>query len=221
MPFPERVRSLFARPSEVFLCLRQDPEVLRPLICYLLITVVITGLWGMRVSSASVLEGVLEKVKGLDAAQLSQIMEHEKAIFVGLALIAKVLLALGIWLGLSLQVFLVSQLGENRPQRPLAVALSGMAYAQMILVPKYFTIAVMVLVKGVGTASIRSLCPTSLGYYMTVSSPLIARVASRVEFFNVIWIFFAFLVLRVTFQASLRLAMLGTVLVGGTILLAA
>ena len=196
----DQVTGVFTEPVALFQRLRLAPVWKGALGLSMLLTLVMTLVWGLKVDVDAMLRPVLEQQAGLSPEQLDRIIEFQGKFLIPGGLIMVVLvMCLGTLLFAWLYWLIAKGTAEGeQPDFGRAVVVS--VVPNLVVLPKLFLVILMCLVKPINGLTPEKITPTSLGYFLSVASPKLQALLYRLDIFTIAALVLLFLAARHTLR---------------------
>lgn len=196
----DQVLGVFTDPVALFKRLHQTPVWKGALALTMLLSMVMTVVWGLKVDVDAMLRPVLEQNPKIAPEQLDKIIELQgKFLVPGGIIMVVLMLTLGT-LFFAWLYWLIGKVTAEGERPSFTQAISVNVIPGLVMLPKLLLIILMCLVKPINGLTPEKITPTSLGYFLTVENPKLMALGFRLDIFSLAAIVLLFLAARHTMR---------------------
>ncbi len=192
----DQIAGVFTSPVELFQRLNKAPSWAWALGLIVLLSVVITVIWGLKVDVDEMIRPVLERNPQIQSSQIDMIIEMQKKFILPFGILFSVfglpavLAIVGLFYWLLGKAFGEAG-GPSYPQ-----ALSAAVVPSLVKLPQMLLLIVICLLRPIGGLTPDKIAPTSLGYFLHPESLKLQAFFYTLDLFHLAEAALTFLALR-------------------------
>lgn len=200
----EQIEGVFTAPRALFDRLSQAPSWLPALLLAVILGLVITIAWGLKVDADAMLRPILERNPQISADQVDQIVQMQSkfilpfgvlGVLFGIPVISLIAGLINWGLGRGM-----TEPGANPPS--FLQGLSAAVVPSLVRLPETLIIIALCLFKPVGGLRPDQLAPTSLGYFIHSASPKLQALFYALNPFTIASMVMLYFAMRHTVKAK-------------------
>ncbi len=192
----DQIVGVFTSPSELFERLNLSPSWGWALGALTTAGVILTVIWGLKVDVDDMLRPILERNPQIQSAQIDTIIDMQKKFILPFGVLGALFGTVIVVLILALLYWLVGK-GMSEGEKPSYLqALSAATVPGLVRLPYMLLIALICLVRPIGGLTPEKIAPTSLGYFIQVSSLKLHALLYSLDLFYVAEVVLTYLALR-------------------------
>ncbi len=179
----EQITGVFTEPSALFDRLRKAPSWVPAVLAGLVLALVVTIVWGLKVDVDAMLRPMLERNPDVPAERIDMIIQMQSKFILPFGIIGSLVAPWLITLLVGFILWLVSRGFQEEDAPSYVQALTATAVSGLALVPHSILTVIMALVKPVGGLRPEMLPPTSVGFFLSPETPKMQALLYRLDVF--------------------------------------
>lgn len=192
----DQIVGVFTSPVELFQRLNKAPSWGWAMGLLLVLAVVITVVWGLKVDVDEMLRPILERNPQIQSAQIDTIIEMQKKFILPFGLLGAVFGTVAAMTLVGLFYWLMGKALPEGEAPTYPQALSAAVVPSLVKLPQILLMILICLMRPIGGLTPEKLAPTSLGYFLHVESIKLQALFYSVELFYLAEACLAYLALR-------------------------
>lgn len=196
----DQITGVFTEPTVLFKKLAEAPSWAWAIGTLVVLSMILTVVWGLKVDVDQMLRPVLERNAQLSADQIETAISFQQRFVIAFGILGA-LFGTPIGILLMALIYWLIGMGTAENQKPNYLqSLSATAVSSLAMVPSLVAIILMCLLRPVGGLTPDKLAPTSLGFYIQPEHPKLLALFTSLEVFTLMNFVMIFLAARYTMR---------------------